>query len=502
MKEARKEVAKRVFRFIWTGLEFKKIPKNLDEDVLYVVKTYSFYSSNQPQYKVYWLDRGGLKSEEIPNSIFQQLTFIQFSTRRELIIFSPLTEPQSEFLINTLQPLCSFSDEDIPAIFQGPRKKTPATQHLEFIIKSYIRCPKEVSVRLEEKACFIKIKEFQFNLSAILAAPVCLEQILFTARQLNECIKFFHLKVSKIHRHLYHPVEIAALKVWVEDDGCRRMNDFLRNGGIKGPIEENRVMEFLLIICLAAHALNRPYLKPEKARNLYRGEDLQEGNEVLAERIQAAENRQLIMGKGFTSTSTSKIIAHKFGSEKTYFYEPGGLNPIAKDIGFSTDAFNMECEFTVPPNAEVFYRRDSHDSHRWQANFFRSVNYEQKYHYPHVFSQDELHQIVEELGQLDKREDKEIVQYMPAVDNARYTAGRKTRNSVLLFLMSAYVCYNSIKKIVNENESCSETYLNFLIALTLLSGIISALLAKTTIKCAFGTEQTGQSLHAAPSLSL
>ncbi|MBS0351740.1 MAG: hypothetical protein JSR33_11265 [Proteobacteria bacterium] len=242
----------REFRFIWTSLQPSALPYELDVDVLYIIKIpATILNCGKERNTIYWSEEDKIQRVTVDNSILFDLNFITFPERNQPLQFKLLDEFQSRQLVITLQPICNFSVEEVPYILQGPRQKTLATLHLEFIVKSYLMVPDTdflVKYSPDSKDCMVSFDGFNFNLSAILKTNPGFDQIRFTSNQLDQVYaEKLHVKPSD-----YHSAEIKAIEKW--SNLHLSMNNFLRGCGKQGPVVESLVLSNLLTICILTHA--------------------------------------------------------------------------------------------------------------------------------------------------------------------------------------------------------------------------------------------------------
>jgi hypothetical protein len=404
-----------------------------------------------------------------------------------------------------------------PLIYYGPRKKNLATRHLEYIIKSFIDNPEQVSVRFEQKDCIVQVDKLTFSLSDILRAHVNFEQIIFTIEQLNKCLKFFNFgprppKTSNLNLSEYHPAESRAIELW-ETKTDKQINEFLTLEASKDSLldgfgrqdyydneclpvifsalgcktpdpflkkDVNKVMFILLNICLTAHALSRPYNEPEMSLNLYRCDRGLETDTFLQERKKAATDQELIFSKRFTSTSTNKDYVDYFGNIMTYYHQSPSFNPSAKDISHLMGYMNAEAEVLIPPGIDFLYVENT-SKKRWELKLFRAINHEKNDSYHPDISEKDSKIISDRLMDYDGEDQK----FMQAVNlGRRRFAVKKAVIFTLILLSLVFLGSESLLSILdrsltglfdkfgrNEKEhtqSCAMLAGIFLVAATLL----------------------------------
>jgi len=271
------------------------------------------------------------------------------------------------------------------AIPAGPRIKSLATQHLEYIAYALLDKSTQLSFTQQEDF-FVKIKGLSFNLSAILRARPDFEQLHFSTQQLDA---FYHDHGTYIPTgsqempQMLHPAEKSALFTWTNST-YQKMQALLN-----GYFEPTCWQFIFLSICIAAHALSKP-LTNEKycSETLLRGENVEQG-----EQRQCAFNEStLFMEQGFMAFAHQGNKAlFKKREVKVRIDQEKSLNPIGKPID-KYSKYPSEYEVLFPPNTEFLFTNQSPISQKWIAAPLRSVRSNSKY--AHIFSQSDLEQIV------------------------------------------------------------------------------------------------------------
>ncbi|MDR3491363.1 MAG: hypothetical protein P4M12_04870 [Gammaproteobacteria bacterium] len=258
-------------------------------------------------------------------------------------------------------------------IYQGPRNKRLATQHLEYLI--YALMDGTTRPKLDVISATITIDGIQFNLKNILKAEPDFEHLSFHRLQLSAFGHDNSLNTYPDPLGILHPVEKYAIGYW--------------SGG--GYIDFNTLLRFhtlttesyldLAHICFATHGLNKI-----NTHEIIKGYRHEHPGAFLRERKRLAASKQLIRHKGFTAISVDSL--HSFGDVKTTLPEN---NFLAKSIIPYANS-RSENEYLFPPNTEFAFIKEDEDN--WQALALRSINYENSYHYDQAFTPAQLKKII------------------------------------------------------------------------------------------------------------
>ncbi|MDR3492158.1 MAG: hypothetical protein P4M12_08995 [Gammaproteobacteria bacterium] len=268
----------------------------------------------------------------------------------------------------------------------GPRVKSLATEHLEYITYALMNKNSGINFFQKNDQTKIEIQGKIFNLTALLKSKPDFEQLIFTKWQLDAYQKEsgIYTQVDDEYRHL-HSVEIYAIKVWT-GNMYSVMNKLLRNFTISPRLLEYEGL--LLIICIAAQALSKPPLSSSLCRSVsYRRE---EAGRYFEERRQRCQSNQLVTNRGFTAASTNGSTVFNYRRHLTYFSQPNSLNPIGKYIN-EISCSRGENELLFPPNTEFIYKEEN--DYTWSAQPVRSANPIDEGIYHHGFSESELTEI-------------------------------------------------------------------------------------------------------------
>jgi hypothetical protein len=286
----------------------------------------------------------------------------------------------------------------------GPRNKSLATQHLEYIMHALLADELIKIFYLKSHEIKVTIDDCTFNITKILAATPDFEQLHFSQSQL-ECYLEYRKQngewytISRSESNL-HLAEQLAINDWTGNDSYWFMNALLRNYTLdKNHFCTEKIAKLLLKICIAASALGKPVANAlATITRCYRDESVGLHNaEFLQQRVMYAWHKKIINHTGFTAASA---LGHRqnFFSQRlvnTVIQQEPSLNPIGKNIAMLSRYKNLhgiltENEVLFPPNTEFKFTGKDFD---WHAEPVRSVNYADSDLYQHDFLKNDLEKI-------------------------------------------------------------------------------------------------------------
>lgn len=293
-----------------------------------------------------------------------------------------------------------FEFNDKWPIIQGPREKNEATQHLEYIVYSYLLSSNSIKFTLNDnKDIVAKIDDIKFNLTQILKFAD-FEHFSFTKQALD---LFETISAPQVSKDVYemlkktdlylHMSEKIALNYWT------RTHTPMQHLLLFNKVENLEEIGFnLALICIACHGLSKSYSlnKPSTIANRVEKEE----KEVLSlERKEKNSKKELMVNKGFTAAALGQYYSANMENYLkridifTYFSNPG------PNISFLS-AFPEERECLYPPNTEFKYQyldtihkmknKKKKKYQLWQAEAYRSLNSQQDYKYSHEVKIEEI----------------------------------------------------------------------------------------------------------------
>lgn len=306
----------------------------------------------------------------------------------------------------------SLDLEDDITIISGPRNKSLATRHLEYIAYALLYKPQQVKAIHHDYKLIVNIQNHSFNLSDILEGRPDFEQLYFTIQQLDFyckrysaplpnccCMSFIGPKKIELH-----PAEESALAKWTSSHYIK-MQNLLWNAP-----EGSDWIYILLDICIASHGLSKPLTDIKHSPcELTRGESARQAKSRPCE----VGKSTFYTEKGFTATAHNSFINFfcLFRPVTVNFRQEKSINPLGKPISqYSVTCIEQEVLF--PPNTEVIYTNKGYQTHQgfkgvqwfkwnkeprqyWEATPVRSINSSPTV-YNHNMSLQELHQIEKE----------------------------------------------------------------------------------------------------------
>ena len=303
-------------------------------------------------------------------------------------------------------------------IIEGPRNKSTATQHLEYIAYALLAGMPVTQVKSREKSkekkeIILEINGHLFNLTKILDAPPDFEQLYFTPEQLDAYLVLANSHWSKCNPKStsnLHKAEQKALSLWTNEDYFPQYQNLL-HGKKYNPF-------IFLSVCIASHGLMKQPLSTQDCKTkMNRGEAAKQ----MKNRISDIKAKQLYKNSGFIASSCSAINPHMlFSSVHIEITQEDSINPIGKLISDYSEWKSTEQEVVFPPRTQFAYEKKRRFGiiPNWEARPVRSIN--SPYSYEHEMSSEELAEIdkeklillmhhcekeidVEKLGQMDRK---------------------------------------------------------------------------------------------------
>jgi hypothetical protein len=282
-----------------------------------------------------------------------------------------------------------------PPIEAGPRNKLLETQHLEYLAHAMLDEKSTVAIKYQSKDLIVIVNERRFNLSEILKASPCFDQLEFSQTQLNQYLSskdaLLRPPASGImNSHAYlHPAEASALRAW-SAEWYLSFNALLRNYTINPEEEITDVKAIILGICIASHGLSKPLLTATPGVPCTRGEEYLD--HFIKERERAISKNHAVLNRGFTAAARSdKPMCSSWENKPVHTTiaktELPALNPLGKYIG-GLSINPQDYEVLYPPNTEFIYEKKS--VFDWSAKPVRSANPAGKKDYKHSYSTMEL----------------------------------------------------------------------------------------------------------------
>ena len=279
-------------------------------------------------------------------------------------------------------------------IESGPRRKSLATEHLEFIIhalldpKTKVRCTRSWFWWGD---WLLSIYGKTFNLSAILASRPDFEQFNFSKAVLDAYLSEnrpspVFLPNSKSNRH---PAESIALEKWANIGGAYEdMQNILENH-LDNLCWES-IKNNLMHICIASYALSKPLESSleTKCRSFRKEKD----SGHLDARREAAVTKTVLSSPRFFAASTDDSLKN-FGNVRTVIYQAPSMNPLGKYIATYVHN-NSEKEVLFPPNTEFKF---SFDGTGFEAEPIRTANPTFARPYKHGLSPEDITTIENDL---------------------------------------------------------------------------------------------------------
>jgi hypothetical protein len=286
-------------------------------------------------------------------------------------------------------------------IHQGPRSKSLATYHLEYIAHAMLMTPDNVTIRKINDDIIVKVKQMTFNLTAILDAQPDFEQLHFTNEQLDAYKAFrarhnFSNYFRFSHYHL-HKSEKIAIAVWT-GGSYETMNKFIRNKELDVYFP-HQAFNIILSCCIAGSAISKPYPKPVNSAPSFRGEHNE--NVVITSRNDKISQHQLAINKGFTASASKIGSFYREREVKIDMIQSGkAYNPMGKYIA-RLSVLPNENEVLYPSDTEFYYEllKVTGYSVVYKATPVRSVNAEElglQKTYQHNFTAEQLNEIMRE----------------------------------------------------------------------------------------------------------
>jgi hypothetical protein len=273
-------------------------------------------------------------------------------------------------------------------IEEGPRIKSLATYHLEYIAYALLDRSIAVNFSTDNNQTKAEINGRIFNITSILQSKPDFEQLTFNQLQLDAYCDLLQTgdlieKRQDEYSHL-HPAELHAITVWT-GGSYHTWNELLRT------FRENSCYYFsvnrLLAICVASHGLSKPLSSSSYCQST--GYRYEQSCSYLNERKQRSQNKLLVTNRGFTAFSADPRFQRE-GNIQSYFYQPVSLNPIGKDISKLSFSPTQQ-EIVCPPNTEFMYIKEKENL--WITQPVRSANPIDEKEYIHPFSKTALEEI-------------------------------------------------------------------------------------------------------------
>lgn len=292
---------------------------------------------------------------------------------------------------------CSQTNEEWPLI-AGPRQKNEATEHLEYIVYSYLASQSSTKFSINKNQdIMVEIKDIEFNLTQILQFAD-FEHLSFNKQALD---RFHAISAPKVFESVYerleavephlHMSEKIALNWWTRAHA--QMQDLL----VKNKVRDLETVGFnLALICIACHGLSKYYFLN---RNLHVSTRIEEDEDkaLSRERKEKASKNELVVQKGFTGSTLGKspsegMVGYLGGGfeMRTHFFNPG------PDISLLSAFSGDEKECLYPPHTEIKYQFTAHKNEHgrvfevWEADAYRTLNGEKDYKYSHIVKIEEI----------------------------------------------------------------------------------------------------------------
>lgn len=252
-------------------------------------------------------------------------------------------------------------------IYHGPRNKSLATYHLEYIANAILSEPDTVNFLQKRNPILIEINGKIFNLTAILEAKPDFEQLKFSQRVLRGYEYLFAdhehaYKEAKRLKELYpndklSQAEIMALVEWTSGP-TYLLNQLLRDKLFERFGEDEKSKRLILTICIASQALSRI---PETAEKLFPDSvgktfRVEKYNLALSlQRDEAVKTRKLLSSEGFIASAGGDYFSSNFRGRVGVVYERVWGSSLGKDVGKYSLFGWREREVLYPPNTEFLY---------------------------------------------------------------------------------------------------------------------------------------------------
>ncbi len=275
--------------------------------------------------------------------------------------------------------------QPVSELKNGPLNKSICTQNFELIIKCliYLQCEKKLFIK--NNALYLKIKEFEFNLSTLLEKTNFSH--LSLAREDSEA--FFKIKESM--DELLSFGERFSLVKWTGDD-YQEINELLYDSVSYFTKAHSKydLIKTLIIIAFIASAVNK--IEPSGAAMLYRGEGKLSKKEIQERIHLLAQGESITKSKGYIATTTSQHIANLYAERNSQitFEESGGKSIIR----YSTSLEEEEHLF-VPGSLIYWQQHLQKGKHYFKARVVVPLIAEEEYTVEDITALDNLLDIAE-----------------------------------------------------------------------------------------------------------
>lgn len=329
-------------------------------------------------------------------------------------------------------------------IIEGPRDKSTATQHLEYIAYALLAGMTVTKVKSKKKnEIILEINGHLFNLTKILDAPPDFEQFYFTSEQLDAYLVLansLQIKCKLKSTSNLHKAEQEALNLWTNDNYFRKYQNVL-HGKKYDPF-------IFLSVCIASHALMKQPLSTQDCKiKMNRGESPKQ----MKNRISDIKEKKLYKNSGFIASSCSATNPYLlFSRVHIKIIQNDSINPIGKLISEHSEWKSTEQEVVFPPRTEFAYKKKRRLGiiQRWEASPVRSIN--STYYYEHEMSSEELAKIDEEKLILLMHHCKEEI----TVEEL----GEMDREKIVAMMKNIYFSLSNILSSIKEEKENPSTY--------------------------------------------
>jgi hypothetical protein len=275
----------------------------------------------------------------------------------------------------------------------GPRRKSLATIHAEYIAHSILENANEVQYNAHGH---MLINGRQFNLKTLMSAQPDLEQIQFTDYQLDRFVTLIQAHNHSPYRSLsnshLHIAEKTVINNWT-GGWYSRINNFLRNHIIEQQSQFHSLYVFLQA-CILGSALSKPYSRPVGSIQSTRGEG--SVADVNAKRNEAINNKTVFLNAGFIASS---LGGRGFsGGTKITYKQPGdSFNPMGKNIA-KMSQYEREKEVLFPHGTEFIFEPNPQNKQHYLATPVRTISREGS-HFETAYAASFTNQDLQEINQ-------------------------------------------------------------------------------------------------------